>query len=183
MDWSESDYPVPSCSAHKSRVWVGMGKHRNPRTRRSLSDRFWSMVRRGSATGCWRWLGSFRKDGYGQLNRGGRAGAVAAHRVSFHLHTGAELDGAHYVLHRCDNRWCVNPAHLFSGTQADNIADMHNKRRGAYGFALPQTKLSEADVRAIRGSSETVASLARRYGVNASNISRIRSGERRRRVQ
>jgi len=85
------------------------------------------------------------------------------------------------VLHRCDNPPCCNPAHLFLGTQADNIADMIAKRRGGAvsGEAHYRAKLTADQVSAIRAryaAGETQVALAREFGVSQTNISRIVRG-------
>lgn len=76
-------------------------------------------------SGCWLWLGGVSYPaGYGRMTRG-----QYAHRVSYEIHRGAVPRGLH-VLHRCDNRICVNPDHLFVGTRSDNMRDMMAKGRG-----------------------------------------------------
>jgi hypothetical protein len=125
-------------------------------------------------SGCWLWMGPVQK-GYGALSRGRRGeGMVRAHRVSYERAYGPIPDGMH-VLHKCDVRPCVNPEHLFIGTNKDNLADMAAKGRSCHGEKHYQGKLSAVDVVEIRASSESQRALARRYGVTQALISRIQS--------
>ena len=78
-------------------------------------------------TRCWNWKGSKDKDGYGKLYFHGRY--YRAHRVAAHLWLGFPLHSELWVLHRCDNPSCINPRHLFIGTQFDNARDCANKGR------------------------------------------------------
>lgn len=101
-----------------------------------MSIRFWPKVNVLGETQCWNWMASIKPNGYGQIGRGGRgAGVVYAHRASWELVNGKIPDGLQ-VLHHCDNRRCVNPSHLFLGTQKDNIRDMLSKGRHISGFPI-----------------------------------------------
>ena len=83
-----------------------------------------------TATGCWNWIGSSCVTGYGQLFFNGKL--MRAHRFSYQQFVGPLLDNK-YVLHKCDNPACVNPEHLFLGTQQDNMSDKCIKGRQPFG--------------------------------------------------
>ena len=104
------------------------------------SDRFWKKVNKKNEDGCWEWLGGKSPSGYGLFIYRGKQWKT--HRFSYLLHNGSMPSGLH-VLHKCDNRACVNPSHLFAGTHQDNIADA--VRKGRFG-----RKLTAEDVLAIR---------------------------------
>ena len=89
-------------------------------------ETFWLRVARADPDACWIWQGSKRPQGYGQLSYQGRH--TSAHRLAWTLTHGPIPDGL-FVLHRCDNPPCVNPAHLFLGTTDDNMHDAFVKHR------------------------------------------------------
>lgn len=166
------------------------------------ADQFWSKVNKDGPTmphmesPCWVWTACQHKDGYGSVSLGGRM--LLAHRVAWTFVNGAipHNGSAHgiCVLHRCDNRACVNPEHLFLGTQNDNIRDMevkgrkitaHGDRNGARtmperlarGAAVGNAKLTDAKVIDIRAlwavGGITKSEIGARFGVDRTAIRKI----------
>ncbi len=149
-----------------------------------IAERFWANVRVGKPDDCWEWQGLMAKTGYGRFYFYGRMEMV--HRVSYYLATGDIPDGM-CVCHHCDNRRCVNPRHLFIGTQHDNLIDMTMKGRNylyrghkySMGSNNGRAKLTVEDVRFIRENFTRIATrvLANKFGVTVSTISRVIRGD------
>ena len=128
------------------------------------------------AFGCILWRGRIDPKGYGRIRIGGRAGQLrTAHRVAWEVENGPIPAGMN-VCHKCDVRNCINPGHLFLGTQADNIADMVKKKRDRHprGSVHGRAKLTEADIYAIRASAGVQQDIADLYGVEQATISSIK---------
>lgn len=144
--------------------------------RDDAAERFWSKVQKGE--GCWEWQASLADNGYGALKwRGKRLGA---HRVAWILANGSIPDGR-FVCHRCDNRKCVNPAHLFLGTAAENNHDMMAKGRAVFvnGERQSSAKLTTTQVLNVRerhAAGERSRSIAQSLGVAVRTIEKIISG-------
>ena len=126
--------------------------------------------------GCWLWKASKDKNGYG-IFRGSLAGVLftRAHRFSYAMHTGDLLVGMH-ALHTCDNPSCVNPEHLFSGTNADNMRDKTEKGRSRVpiGEQNGHAILTERQVRRILKDPRPYAEIAAQYKVATSTIGSIK---------
>lgn len=120
---------------------------------------------------CWLWTASRGYNGYGKFRHDGRD--KRAHRVAYELFVGPISPGKQ-VCHRCDVRHCVNPTHLFLGTNADNLADMVSKGRLPLGTDRPNAKLNEELVLYIRSSDKNGTELAKELGVGQPLVSRIR---------
>ena len=89
-------------------------------------NRFWAKVQKKSENECWDWQGAKNSKGYGQFFTGGSSKSV--HRLSYQLHNLAIPDGL-IICHRCNNRSCVNPAHLYAGTNFDNMKQASEEKR------------------------------------------------------
>lgn len=121
----------------------------------------WRLVKHNFGHGIWRWKGRY----------------TFAHRVSAELYI-RPINPGEIVCHHCDNPACVNPKHLFIGTQADNNADRSRKGRSCKGTDSHFNKLSEDDVRAIRAdTTSSHAALGRQYNVTYHSIRKIRNRE------
>ena len=127
-------------------------------------DRFWNKVDRRDPGECWPWKAATNGRGYGSIKLGGRT--VSAHRLAFSLHHGQEAE--HNVLHSCDVKACCNPAHLYDGTDRQNVHDAVDRGQHPRGSRHGRAKLTEEQVHAIRDEHEAGASycaLGRKYGV------------------
>lgn len=141
-------------------------------------ERFWRFVDKRDSDQCWNWVGVKSNNGRGRLKVSYKY--VTAYRFSYELHNGCIPIGA-LVLHSCDNPSCVNPSHLFTGTQKDNLADRESKGRRLTwaGNDSPLKKITDEEVCEIRSSSLSNRSIADKFGVSESLISAIRLNKRR----
>lgn len=164
-----------------------------PRQRRGLNlagivnerfaDRFWAKV---DPTGeCWEWMAHRNNHGYGQFTVQ-KGVFYTAHNVSYAL-THGPIPAGMNICHRCDNPPCVNPDHLFIGTQSDNAHDMFAKGRAirTRGTDRHNAVLTEDVVRAIRNAGRyrgLIKDLSSEYGVSTTTIRAVRTGKKWRHV-
>lgn len=126
-----------------------------------------------SSAGCWEWQG-YLYFGYGKFKIDGVG--HGAHRASWMLHNG-KIPAGLYVLHKCDNRCCVNPEHLFLGTAKDNAIDRETKQRGrdSKGESSGSNKLTTSQVNLILASTESSRALAKQFPVSDRMIRYIKA--------
>lgn len=140
-----------------------------------LIAKFWSRVDVKHKKHCWEWKANLFNTGYGRFSI--KYKDFLAHRISWLITNGDPKDL--FVLHKCDNRRCVNPHHLFLGTSQDNNDDMRAKGRAVYvkGEHNGASKLTSKDVLDIRNSNEPTKVLTQKYGVSGRQIKRIKTRE------
>lgn len=146
---------------------------------RTLPERFWPKVKVSASDGCWPWQGCLSADGYGRFSVCGKN--KNAHRVMWVMAFGEIPDGL-CVCHTCDNRRCVNPLHLFLGTNAENTADKVAKGRQCLGEKNGRSKLTGPEVLRMRERWDvgdvTQTDLAKEYGVGRTVIGAVIRRER-----
>lgn len=143
----------------------------------SLSERmlrtFWKHCQRADESECWEWTGSIEKSGYGLLGAwlDGRTIHLKAHRVAYAIANG-ETPTTRLVCHKCDNRKCVNPSHLFLGTPKDNSDDKFSKGRfvAVRGVDNSRARVSEEQVLSIFKDRRTYSLIGRAHGVSKSVV-------------
>jgi hypothetical protein len=142
-----------------------------------LKDRFYLKFTINNENGCWEWAANRFPKGYGCFKLNGKS--QAAHRVSYEIHIGKIKKGM-VICHHCDNPCCVNPAHLFMGTQKENLLDRKEKGRSIFGEKNGRSKLKTADINKIRlllKNKIDQRDIAKEFGVGQTTISRIKMNE------
>jgi hypothetical protein len=165
----------------KKRIWwerrnLNRCKGLNPRLsmsfrKASLEDRFHKSYTK-TENSCWEWIGTLHVTGYGIIKNNRKH--ILSHILSWELHKG-ERNGL-CVLHKCDNRKCVNPEHLFLGTRIDNNRDRDLKGRGPRGERNWPAKLKSEDIPKIRqmyAEGYLQTEIAKQFGVSQGAISGV----------
>ena len=138
---------------------------------KTLKERFYEKVSLD-----WQWKAAKLPFGYGHMYINGKV--EAAHRISYRIHNG-EIPEGMLVLHNCDEPGCVNPEHLYLGTDADNMLDKVKRGRCINGEEIKQSKLTKNQVIEIKKKREKglkLIDIANEYGVSTSQIRRISLG-------
>jgi len=139
----------------------------------SLGDRLWHQSKTGGPDECWTWVGHISQDGYGQI--GVNNEICRAHRVAYRLDNGQPAEN--FVCHHCDNPLCINPAHLYDGTNSQNQKDASERGQKQVGEDHYDSRLTEKDVQEIRERYEetdiTQSKLAELYGVSLGAVGKI----------
>lgn len=131
-------------------------------------------------SGCWIWVNSRDKNGYGQFGKPVRTkngSSRKAHRISWMLYNQG-IDDGFLVCHHCDNPSCVNPDHLFVGSQKQNLADCSRKGRTLTGEKCPTSKLKESQVLSILSDDDKISNIAVKFNVHYMTIWDIKNGRR-----
>lgn len=142
-----------------------------------LLQRFWEKIDRTET--CWNWTGNKNDKGYGHCYFRGKD--VPAHRIAWEIEFGVIPEGLH-VLHHCDNPGCVNPFHLFLGTNRDNVDDKVRKGRQSRlcGEACGASRCTWEEVREIRrlyACKWSARALGRKFGIAHGTVLRIVKGQ------
>ncbi len=134
--------------------------------------RFWEHVKINTKSGCWEWSGARQDFGYGIFWEDGKS--ISSHRYSWKLFVG-NIPENMFICHHCDNPSCVNPDHLFFGTQKDNMRDMVNKGRQARGEGHGRSILTKDNVLFIRNNAEkyTRAQLTKIFNMDRTTIDKV----------
>lgn len=134
-----------------------------------LAVRFWQKVNK--TDGCWEWTGGLQAMGYGLMYASGSSNPQLAHRVSWRLESG-DIPAGMFVCHRCDNRRCVRPAHLFLGSAKDNTRDMMRKGRNRTG-ANKLRAWDVIDIRTLHAFGMRPRDLMEGFGVSRTMVNSI----------
>lgn len=148
---------------------------------KTFVDRFWASINKNGPSPthdvplgpCWEWSKSLC-NGYGQVRDGSRT--LRTHRVAWYLSGGDDIPADKYLCHKCDNRPCCRPSHLYIGEPVDNRRDATVRNRAAVGERTNKNKLVSSqvvEIRKLRQEGRTTRSLAEQFGVSQPLVSCI----------
>lgn len=138
-----------------------------------IAERFWSKVDIKGKDECWEWKASRIRDRYGKFD-----GGKLAHRISYEMSFGKIAEGL-YVCHKCDNPPCVNPNHLFLGTQQDNVDDMLKKDRLPTGIKHPKSKFTDEqilEIKKLRTEGIPISLISEQFNISKGYIYNLCNG-------
>lgn len=141
----------------------------------SVEERLWHKLDIAEIDGCWNWTGH-KLRGYGQIGLGRRHHGIAyTHVLAWTIANGREPPSGLQVCHKCDNRSCCNPDHLFLGTPKENTSDMISKKRHSFGerHAKVLTEKQVVEIMGLGKSGMRQADVASAYGISRSMVSSI----------
>lgn len=136
------------------------------------TERFWSYVDVKGLFDCWEWQGGLDIGGYGLFFFNGKR--IRSHRYSYQLYNG-DIPKGMFALHKCNNRKCVNPFHIYQGTCQDNVNDKMKANRQSRGIKHGMSKLTEIQVKEIRENKDNLSQrkLAKIYGITKSTLQSV----------
>jgi hypothetical protein len=142
-------------------------------------SRFNAKVVQGEHGACWLWQGKPNNSGYGRLHVGGQDGRhILAHRLAYGIARGRPLSFVTKICHSCDNPPCVNPSHLFAGTQTQNMVDC--KRKGRFARGVRHGTATKPESRAVgerhggaKLQAPTVLAIRREYAAGKGSYGKI----------
>ena len=145
------------------------------KTHPPIEQRLLDGIEKDPKTNCWEWQKATTANGYGHLWCNGKL--EYAHRISAMLYLNFNISSKMCVLHKCDNKPCINPKHLFIGTNQDNVTDKMKKGRGTIGEKHGLARLTEIQIRQIKKEYvpriKTARALAKKYKVSQKHIYQI----------
>lgn len=136
-------------------------------------DRFYDRCIPVPESGCWLWTHGCFRGGYGAIRVAGKQ--LKAHRLSWEMHVGPIPQGL-LVCHKCDTPSCVNPSHLFLGTDAENSADCMNKNRQLFGERNSHARITLETAKSIRNASWSLRQIAELHECSQFTVWAIRTG-------
>lgn len=178
--WEQTSGPIPdggsirqSCGNRRccNPAHLVLHEHCGPINKRPLAERFFEKIKKSA--GCWEWRGGSSM-GYGHMSDGA-GGQIRAHRVSWLIHNG-EIPNNLFVCHKCNNKNCVNPDHLYLATCSDNSLDALRDGLMATGERHHGAKLCRAnivEIRTMKRAGKSTREIANHFSISESHAAGI----------